>query len=253
MKITIKSFNGIGDLLFLTPSLRVIKKSHLNSTLIINTNYPELLKYNPYVDELGTEDIGLFLGYDDPIHLKHPNKHHIYSDWLIICRKYQLNTYLPLLKPEIYLEPEWKKPGCEGIGVQTIHANYWHNKKVWPYFQSLCDLYPCIAETYLKPIPMFPSVIDLVKHIASLKLVVCAEGGISHIARAMGTPAIVLYGGFAKPEWNGYKEQTNLCNYPQCGPCYNPNPCTGKFDRECFDKFTAAFVANKIEEILSEV
>ena len=248
-KISIKSFNGVGDLLFATPSLRVIKIAYPDSEIIFNTNYPSLLQNNPFVDQTGSKNEGIFLGYDDPIHGKHPDRHHIYKDWQIICSAYNLDTSPPALKPEIHFN--YNSKDRLGVGVQVIHKGHWHKKKVWPWFETLTQLYPWVRCSEVKPIPKMDSVVSLVKHIASLRLVVCAEGGISHIAKAVNTPAIVLYGGFALPEWNGYEDQINLCNYPPCGPCYNAGPCTGSYERECFTKITPAYVAGEIERILS--
>lgn len=249
-RISIKSFNGIGDLLFATPSLRVIKIAYPDIKITFNTNHPSLLQNNPYVDQIGSKNEGIFLGYDDPIHCKHPDRHHIHADWRIICSAYNLETPPPKLKPEIYFN--YNSVNRVGVGVQTMHKGHWHRKKVWPWFDALPELYPKICYDEVKPIPKVANVVDLVKHIASLKLVVCAEGGISHIAKAVDTPAIVIYGGFARPEWNGYEDQVNLCNYPSCGPCYHPRPCEGSFDRQCFSKFTPAYIAGEIERVLDQ-
>ncbi|GAG84062.1 unnamed protein product, partial [marine sediment metagenome] len=135
MKVVIKSFNGIGDLLFVTPTLRVIKEAHPGCHITVNTNYPGLLLNNPYVDVVGNENEGVFLGYPDPIHLQWPTKHHIISDWEIVTQHYKLETNPPSLQPEIYIDRF--KHGT-GVGVQTIHKGHWHKKKVWPYYDELC-------------------------------------------------------------------------------------------------------------------
>lgn len=218
--------------------------------ITVNTNFPELLKHNPFVSKIGHDDLGVFLGYDDPINCRHPEQHHIHADWRIVCQAFNLETPQPELKPEIYTG--WKEGDPRtGVGVQVRHKGHWFNKKVWPWFQDLCDLYPRLSDISVKPIPGFLSVRELVQYIAGLQLVVCAEGGISHIARAVGTPAIVLFGGFARPEWSGYKEHVNLCKYPECGPCYHPHQCTGAIERECFRQFTPSYVANEIEKALT--
>lgn len=46
--------------------------------------------------------------------------------------------------------------------------------------------------------------------ISRAKLVVCHEGALHHIAAAVGTPAIVLYGGYISPEVTGYDGQVAL-------------------------------------------
>lgn len=44
--------------------------------------------------------------------------------------------------------------------------------------------------------------------IARARLVVVPEGGLHHVAAAVGTPAVVIYGGYISPEVTGYQEQT---------------------------------------------
>ena len=97
------------------------------------------------------------------------------------------------------------------------------------------------------PIPKMDNVLQLVNFIASCRAVVCAEGGISHIARADGTPAIVIYGGFAHPDWNGYKEQINICNEKWCSYCYNPKPCENKIERLCMKEITLEQVIHSVK------
>ena len=115
--IVIKSFNGIGDLLYATPSFPVIKKANHNARIIVNTNYPQLLEGNPHV-EIGNTKEGVFLGYPDVIHRKQPTQHHILSDWQIVCKEYGLVTDTPALKPEIYMD----LPKREGlISLEVLH------------------------------------------------------------------------------------------------------------------------------------
>ena len=203
--IIIKSFNGIGDALFMTPSLRVIKESYPDSFITVNTNRPALFVDNPYVDVIGFRNEGVFLGYADPIHCKNPTKHHIIADWEIICKAYDLKTRTPELKPEIYF-PLKEVKRSDKIGVQVRHKGHWHAKKVWPFFNELAQ------QEGFEAIPLVPEISTFVEKIASYKAVVCAEGGVSHIARALDIPSVVIYGCFAKPEWNGYKEHFNICN-----------------------------------------
>lgn len=227
--IRIRSFNGIGDLLFLTPTLRKIKEEYKrNARIIVNTNIPLLLKENPYVDIVGTMNEGLFLGYPDPIHAKNPTCHHIISDWKIVCAHYGLQTDIPDLKPEIYLKGMCPRKHRKGIGVQIIHKSHWDGKKVWPFFNALT-----LQDSRCVALPHVRDVGALARTISSFELVVCAEGGISHMAKALGVPAIVIYGGFAKPEWNGYTSHINVCNPLDCSYCYNPRKCENSMPKKC--------------------
>jgi len=85
------------------------------------------------------------------------------------------------------------------------------------------------------------------------RAVVCAEGGISHIARALDVPAVVIYGGFAQPAWNGYKEQINLCNPLDCSYCYNPGPCTNAIERRCMREISTESVIEAAHRAAKEL
>jgi len=227
--IVIQSFNGIGDLLFVTPTLRRLKEANPSIHITVNTNYPDLLKFNPFVDVVGSDRVGGKLSYPDPIHCKEPTCHHIMSDWKIITNAINFKMKPPKFFPEIYLPLP-----CRGdnIGIQVLHKRQWGGKKVWPYFKELAELY--------SPIPHVNSIIELVEFIASCKLVVCAEGGISHIAKAVGTHAIVIYGGWCNPEWNGYVDQINVVNKVDCSYCYNSHLC--KEDHKCLKEISVKSV-----------
>jgi SAM-dependent methyltransferase len=239
--INIKSWNGIGDLLFCTPTLHMIKLGYPETYITVSTNYPDLLEGNPYVDKIDrVSKEGTFLGYDDPIHRKNPTCHHIIKDWEIIRDEYILPDLAePQLKPEIYL-PVAPVRG-DTIGVQVDHKGHWDNKKVWPKFNELA------TRPGFRPIPKCKDIKELVYAISRYKAVVCSEGGISHIARAVNTPTIVIYGGFAKPEWNGYKEQINICNPMHCSYCYNPDKCVHPIPRACLATITMEQVLDAVE------
>ena len=240
--VVIKSFNGIGDLLFVTPTLRKLKEAYPEVVVRVNTNFPGLLQGNPYIDSIGTINEGVFLGYPDPIHRVDPTKHHILSDWDIVERALDAKIPKPDLKPEIYIEPI-AKIQRSGVGVQVMHKGHWHKKKIWPAFDKLATL------AGFEPIPKVRNVVELVRLIASYSAVVCAEGGISHIARAVDTPAVVVFGGFACPHWNGYAEQINLTSLWWCSYCYNPSPCKEEPERLCMHQITIERVVNAVEEV----
>lgn len=244
-----KSFNGIGDLLFATPTFRVLKENNLCDELVVNTNRPELVLDNPFVDKVNESSEGIFLGYDDPIHCKAPTCHHIEKDFEIIMSQSgmaaSIGEYARKLKlqPEIYMPLGEKAPGR--VGVQVMHKGHWHKKKVWPYFDDLAKFIG------FEPIPSFDMIQTLVRYISSCDVVVCAEGGISHIAKAVGTKAVVVYGGFAEPEWNGYADQTNLTHSLWCSPCYNSKPCVCKPERACMREIFMSSVMLKAKMMLS--
>jgi hypothetical protein len=55
-----------------------------------------------------------------------------------------------------------------------------------------------------------PTFRDAVARLKSARLAILAEGGLHHAAAAVGTPAVVLFGGFVPPEVLGYDTHVNL-------------------------------------------
>ncbi|RPI55033.1 MAG: hypothetical protein EHM49_02415 [Deltaproteobacteria bacterium] len=235
----------------MTPTLRVIKETYPAAQITVNTHRPTLLACNPFAD-VGTAYEGMKPLYMDPFHCKSPDmlptKHHILTYWEGISQDFGLKTPEPALSPELYCVP--KISHKSGIGVQVDHKPHWHHKRVWPYFQELIGQKSACGQT-IQPIAYFPVLLDLVSFIAGLRLVVCSQGGVQQIAAAVGTPAIVVYGGFSKPEWDGYSFQRNIINEKPCSPCYGPHPCSSKVVRECMKEITVETVMGVIREELS--
>lgn len=217
-------------MLFATPSFRVIKEAYPDCKLIVNTNRPSLLEDNPFIDQIGTKNEGVFLSYPAPDGGVHPYQHHILSDWEIICKAYNLKTEKPKLKPEIYFFADGNK--SNKTGVQVRHKRHYHNKRVWPFFEELSkqEGFEAIPE-----IKTGDKMQCLVRKVSEYKNIVCAEGGISHIRAALGLPAIVLMGGFTDPIWTGYKNHINLISDIDCKHCFNLNPCKHNF--KCWDEY----------------
>jgi ADP-heptose:LPS heptosyltransferase len=72
------------------------------------------------------------------------------------------------------------------------------------------DLAQCgVEEQYSLPgVSFIPTTIrQAAALVASARLVICGEGALHHIAAAVGTPAIVIYGGYISPESTGYDGQ----------------------------------------------
>jgi len=250
MKVVIKSFNGIGDLLYVTPTLRRIKEAYPAYRIVLNTNFPELVTGSPFVDQVGRVNEGVFLGYADPIHAVRPIKHHIVEDWEIVCSHYGLTTEPPLLQPEIYPNPKSIARVRKHVGVQVLHKGFYYKKKEWPFF---CELKRQVAwhGELIRLIPKFEKLSELLFHLAGLKLVVCAEGGVHHLAKAIGTPAIVIYGGFTRPEWCGYEDQVNLVYDPGCPSCYDMDPCKHpEQERFCLRQISMDQVLDAISEVI---
>ena len=231
MKIEIQAFFGLGDALYITPTLPKIKAAYPNAHVTVNTRWPELFVDNPFVDHVGDRRVGTRLMYRDPMactgkpYLK-PTKHNIMADWAIIAAAYRLELDPPELRPLLYF-PYHRGARDGPIGVQVHHKGLYHDKKNWGKWEVLCKV------SGFAPIPHCRTIRELAECLTSHACVVCAEGGISHLCRALDIPCVVIYGGFADPAWNGYKEQTNLTNFLDCSPCFNNDPCVKDPPKQC--------------------
>lgn len=242
--VHLRTYTGLGDQLLLTPVIAAIKRRRPEIKINVDTCFPEVFYGNPYVCSTYLDsDDGTHITYSSPKDGAIPTKHII--DELADSAANQLD--MPGLRaehnPELYCT--WNRTRSNRIAVQTIHVGQWHEKKIWPYFAELA------TRDGFEAIPHFHDVFRLFNFVAGSACVVCAEGAISHIAKAVGTPAVVIYGGWAKPEWNGYQEHVNVCDPQPCSYCWNPEPCVSEPLMACMAGISVERVAALAMEAVS--
>jgi hypothetical protein len=76
--------------------------------------------------------------------------------------------------------------------------------------------------------------------LAGSHLFIGMVGFLMHLARAVGTRSVIVYGGREHPSQSGYGVNTNLFTELPCSPCWYWNRCP--YDRECMRRITAADV-----------
>lgn len=77
--------------------------------------------------------------------------------------------------------------------------------------------------------------------------VVCNEGFLMHLARAVDRRAVVIYGGRILVSHSGYSANINLSTCLPCSPCGQDVECA--FDRHCLTTISVESVAEKILEM----
>ena len=99
-----------------------------------------------------------------------------------------------------------------------------------------------IAGTALTPTFRYAAAVLSVSRAAVLP-----EGGLHHAAAAVGTPAVVLFGGFISPEVTGYEAHTNIFTGAGlgCGMRTNCAHC-----RQAMAAITPSMVLDKLKEIV---
>jgi len=157
--------------------------------------------------------------------------------------------------PAIYLDDAEEQYGIaharDAILIQTDAKNVWTSNKNWfmDRFQDVareCLRYGRVLQVGMGQQPKLEGAEDWrnrtnVREIAALlkaaKLFVGLEGGLMHIASAMGTPSIIIYGGYISPRQSGYSSQTNFYSPVECAPCLLRTPCP--YDMKCMKEITA--------------
>jgi Glycosyltransferase family 9 (heptosyltransferase) len=88
---------------------------------------------------------------------------------------------------------------------------------------------------------------ELVAAIAAADLIIALDTGPMHIAAAVGTPAVVIYGGYIDPVCTGYPGNINLYSAVECAPCWMREPCP--HGKKCLHMITPAQVESALDQL----
>lgn len=168
------------------------------------------------------------------------------------------------LRPYLHLKATERPAGQLSHRQVVIHstgrsANFVSANKEWRVerFQQVVDALRCrfdFVQLGTASDPPLSGVHDLrgrttVREsaviVAGSRAVVCQEGFLMHLARAVDVRAVVIYGGALDPAITGYTANENLFTVMPCGPCWQRNRCD--FGRSCMtcisaDDVTAAIL-----------
>jgi len=74
-------------------------------------------------------------------------------------------------------------------------------------------------------------------------------GGLMHLARAVDTKSVIIYGGFETPWQSGYDTNINITSRVNCSPCWKIQEC---LPRKCMDNISSKEVIEAVEQILTK-
>lgn len=77
------------------------------------------------------------------------------------------------------------------------------------------------------------------------------EGFLAHLARAVDTRAVVVYGGRSNPSKTGYPCNENVLNQPECSPCMRWSACD--FGHRCMQDIHPQHVVAAVERLESRL
>ena len=76
-------------------------------------------------------------------------------------------------------------------------------------------------------------------------------GFLMHLARAVETRSVIIYGGREKAWQSGYPCNENIETNPECSPCWQNNRCD--FGRTCMEEIEAVDVISAIHRLENRI
>jgi ADP-heptose:LPS heptosyltransferase len=262
---------SMGDVLMCTPALRELKRRNPDCHLTFYTDFPALVEGLPFMDSVRPAAErparGILLNYENSLP---PRRHiaQIIGDYLgVNVRDVRPScTVRPDLVERIRLD--WSGRPRPWI-VVIRRAGPWTPNKDWPdiYWEALLDrllasmtvveigtgLYGRRTRTdpnYLDLVDR-TSLPQLVASIAAADLLIAPDTGPMHIAAAVGTPSVVIYGGYIDPVSTGYPGNIDFYSAVECAPCWLRTPCP--IGLKCLHKITPGQVEAAVDRLWADI
>jgi hypothetical protein len=275
-------FAGLGDAVFLnTIAYHYWKAS--GKKVILAGNYPEIFRGNPgaivlpttsqkiahqfgrLLSALGIVDRMVYMGYQAEgkgASMRRMEKH------ILVTLGEKVGLSNVPIKPLIFLDQReierakvlngqgrWVALHSTGVTEMTANKN-WYPERFAELTAKVRSLGYQVVQIGRTDDPQIDSDLDLRGKIspreaaavlASCKALVCQEGYLMHAATAVGTRAVVIYGGFIAPWESGYEENINFFTQLPCSPCWLREPCP--YDKECMKRITVEEVYSALKEL----
>jgi len=257
---------GLGDVLMCTPALREVKRRNPKCSIRFYTDLSALVRGLPYIDEVlpfGDRPPGsISLGYEDAS----PARSHLAKIMGDV-----LGVRVADVRPDCVVRSEeveafrnsWAHLPRPHI-VILRRAGRWTPNKDWPDYSwialagRLAQFGSVIEIGEAGPAPAEPpsrnyldlrgrtSLEKLAAAMAAADLHVGPDSGPMHVAAAVGTPSVVLYGGYIDPENTLYPGNVAMAAPVPCSPCWLRTPCP--FDRRCLSGVSPGSVEEAVRK-----
>lgn len=262
--LDIVAHGGIGDVLMSTPALRELKRRNPRCHVRFYSSFSPLVRGLPYIDEAlpyeARPSPAIYLDYSDETDFVAPRAPlvSLLGDTLgLRVRDTRMDCVIDPALVARYRAAWQDLPRPHLAVVRRAASNRTPNKN-WPdghwssLLPRLCQRatvielgeadetgLPVTAPTYLD-LRGRTSLAELVAAIAAADLYVGPMSGPAHIAAAVGTPEVVIYGGYEPPACTAYPTRVALTTPVPCSPCWLATPCP--YDRKCLSGISPATV-----------
>ena len=265
---------GLGDHLLCTALFHELNKRGIQKCWMLS-HYPEIFQNNPYglqvvPDEWKTIKLlekinrpatllyyGKWIGDNDKID---PPKKHIIAEILQKCD----------IKGDVCLRPYWYGdtqltklvPEKDYICVQSTKTysstpmlnKQWDEDSLIEVVKLLKDKFEVIQLGTLEE-PGLPNTIDhrnldisdSATLLANAKFFIGQVGFLMHLARAVDTRSVIIYGGREKAWQSGYPCNENIETSPNCSPCWQNNQCD--YHRQCLSAISTRDLLRGVDRL----
>jgi hypothetical protein len=172
------------------------------------------------------------------------------------------------IRPYLELVPAERRrfaelDACIAIQAGGLDASVPMKNKQWPV-ERMADVARQLAAGHRvvqigsRSDPPLPGAVDLrggttpretAAVLVGARLFVGLVGFPMHLARAVGCPAVIVYGGRETPELTGYACNYNISTVPPCSPCWLRNRCD--HDHVCMTAISAEQVLVGVRTLLA--
>ena len=261
--------SGIGDVVMITPALRELKRRNPSGRLLFYTDFPDLVRGLPYIDEVlafsQRPRDAIFVEYTNLM----PSPAHIST-----LMGDRLGVAVTDTRPDCVIDPvladgyrrDWRDLPRPWVVILRRASRFTPNKD-WPdasWDAVVAELGRCATvieiglpddaagapPAHYVDLRGATSVAELAAAVAAADIYVGPVSGPMHIAAAAGTPAIVVIGGYEHPA-NAHRPG-NVAFYTPlaCAPCWLREPCP--FDLACLRAITSAQVVAAVARMWEE-
>jgi len=239
------------------------------------SHYPELFKNNPYNLKIVQDDWKTLKFLEK---INSPSTLLYYGKWIgdidrIIPPKHHMAVEILQkvhIEGNVRVRPYWYQkidnsvidPHREYICVQStnnfssneVKNKRWSETKMQRVVNELSKRY-CIIQIGMPEENKLKNTIDYrassisesASLLANCEFFLGQEGFPMHLARAVETRSVIIYGGRLKAWQSGYPCNENIETNPNCSPCWQNNRCD--YDRICLKEISVIDVLEAIERI----
>ena len=243
------------------------------------SSYPELFKENPDISNV-VEDSWKTVKYLEK--LKKPTTLLSYGKWInnldrIEAPKCHIIAEIIAkaeIKGKISLRPYWY--GNTDKRLLEIDASYvcvqstktcsstpmlnkqWNEELLQNIINKLSSRFK-VVQLGLNNEPKLNNTLDLrgssisksANYLANATFFLGQIGFLMHLARAVDTRSVIIYGGREKAWQSGYPCNENIETNPICSPCWQNNGCD--FNRKCLSDISVEMVLKAVEKLISRL